>query len=57
MNFLTARLPATIFKVNFDMKKTLLLILLIPVLTFGQDKAERLAHRYIITDGHVDLPY
>lgn len=27
------------------------------MLTFGQDKATELAHKFIITDGHVDLPY
>ncbi|AWV99894.1 dipeptidase [Arcticibacterium luteifluviistationis] len=39
------------------MKKLLVLIILIPSLTFAQDKATELAHKFIITDGHVDLPY
>jgi membrane dipeptidase len=39
------------------MKKILLLIFLFPVFTFGQDKANKLAQKLIITDGHVDLPY
>ncbi|WP_341226296.1 dipeptidase [uncultured Arcticibacterium sp.] len=39
------------------MKKLLALIILLPMLTFGQDKATELAHKFIITDGHVDLPY
>ena len=39
------------------MKKILTLIFLAPILLFGQDKATELAHKFIITDGHVDLPY
>lgn len=39
------------------MKKILILIFLAPSLIFGQDKATELAHKFIITDGHVDLPY
>jgi membrane dipeptidase len=39
------------------MKKFVLLLLLSPTILFAQSKAERLAKKFIITDGHVDLPY
>ncbi|MGR3812211.1 dipeptidase [Jiulongibacter sp. NS-SX5] len=40
------------------MKKLLLpFFALISILSYAQDKATELAHKYIITDGHVDLPY
>ncbi|UBM57688.1 dipeptidase [Marinilongibacter aquaticus] len=39
------------------MKRTLLLLALAPCLAFAQSKADKLAHKYIIADGHVDLPY
>ncbi|MGK0138432.1 MAG: membrane dipeptidase, partial [Algoriphagus sp.] len=39
------------------MKKMTLALLLFPFFSFSQSKAEKLAYKYIITDGHVDLPY
>ncbi|MFT7248265.1 MAG: membrane dipeptidase [Arcticibacterium sp.] len=39
------------------MKKMILALLLFPFFSFSQSKAEKLAYKYIITDGHVDLPY
>ncbi len=39
------------------MKKLIALILFVNLSTFAQDKSHELAHKFIITDGHVDLPY
>ncbi|KPM46840.1 dipeptidase [Jiulongibacter sediminis] len=40
------------------MKKLLLALTLVPILSLkAQEKAVELAHKFIITDGHVDLPY
>lgn len=39
------------------MKRLITLFLFISITVFGQDLADQLAQKYIITDGHVDLPY
>jgi membrane dipeptidase len=39
------------------MKNILLLFLLCSQIIYGQKNADQLAQKFIITDGHVDLPY
>ncbi|SOE21863.1 membrane dipeptidase [Spirosomataceae bacterium TFI 002] len=39
------------------MKKIALLLCIASQIAFGQDKSQKLAQKFIITDGHVDLPY